>query len=79
MANKLEILSFFVNVIIVEITKILTVLLPRFRTLQLKYADLPTNAVTLFDTFVSKCGSFHFGFVIEFCDGYAVLASFNVL
>lgn len=53
---------------------ILTVLLPRLRTRQLKYADFPSNAVTLFETSVSK-----YGLVIELSIGYAVLPSDNVL
>lgn len=49
-----------------EMNCALTVLLPKFRTLQLKYADLPTNAVTLFGTLISKYGSFHlFALIIE--------------
>lgn len=32
----------------------LTVLFPKFLTRQLKYADFPTKAVTLFETFLSK-------------------------
>lgn len=40
-----------------EKEKELTVLLPKFRTLQLKYADLPTNAVTFFWIIASKYGS----------------------
>lgn len=60
---------------------LLTVLLPKFRTRQLKYADFPTNAVTLFDTLVSKYGSFHLLAVkIElYADGKMVLVSVNVL
>lgn len=58
---------------------ILTVLLPKLRTRQLKYADLPTNAVTLFGMLVSKYGSFHFGFKNELNGGCVVLPSVNVL
>lgn len=58
---------------------LLTVLLPRFRTRQLKYADFPTRAVTLFGILVSKYGSFHFGFKNELNGGCVVLPSVNVL
>lgn len=54
--------------------KILTVLLARLRTRQLKYADLPSNAVTLFAMSVSK-----YGLAIELSDGWAVLPLINVL
>lgn len=52
---------------------ILTVLLPRLRTRQLKYADLPSNAVTLFAMSVSK-----YGLAIELSAGSAVLPPINV-
>lgn len=45
----------------------LTVLLPKFRTLQLKYADFPTSAVTFFCIIASKYGSLHFGLNTEYC------------
>lgn len=60
-------------------TLLLTVLFPKFRTRQLKYADFPTSAVTLLATLVSKYGSFHFGFKNELNGGCAVLLSVNVL
>lgn len=57
---------------------LLTVLFPNPLTRQLKYADLPTKAVTLLGIFVSKYGSFHFGFKNEL-NGGCVLLSVNVL
>lgn len=56
----------------------LTVLFEILKTLQLKYADFPTKAVTLFGILVSKYGSFHFGFKNEL-NGGCVLLSVNVL
>lgn len=50
--------------IIIILKRILTVLLPKFFTLQLKYADFPTNAVTFVGILLSKCGSIHFVFMI---------------
>lgn len=47
--------------------------------MQLKYADLPTSAVTLFGTLTSKCGSLHFKFLMDLKDGKMVLVSVNVL
>lgn len=41
----------------------LTVLFPKFFTLQLIYADLPTNAVMFLGITGSKYDSYHFGFV----------------
>lgn len=49
----------------------LTVLLPRLRTRQLRYADLPASAVTFFGTLPSKYGSLHFGFMMTFSDDEA--------
>lgn len=69
----------------------LTVLLPRLRTRQLRYADLPASAVTFFGTPTSKYGSLHLGFMMTFSDdeadagaaaaaaGNTVLVSENVL
>lgn len=43
----------------IHIFYILTVLFPKFLTRQLKYADLPTKAVTFFGVIESKYGSPH--------------------